>query len=266
MKRSPTYDDHSSGSERKSSSSMGKKRPSRAGTRSVTTLTAAQLERKRANDREAQRAIRQRTKDHIEQLERQVRDLTTQLDTNGSGKMMEVLRRNDELEQENAVLRARLSHAVQALGMPEGSGTSLSLLHSTTRAHRYPPQNCWQSLFMFLRPDRCRLTEHLLLLFSYCFAAVSGDAQRLRPESPKIRRPLRHLVSDAQYKDTEANFHRGCAVTKRQDSDYEPAAPVFYRHSEKCAFSTRDHDDSCPAANTLAAPARLSLQHAFTTY
>jgi regulator of replication initiation timing len=125
MKRSPPYEDHSSGSERKSSSGIGKKRPSRAGTRSVTTLTAAQLERKRANDREAQRAIRQRTKDHIEQLERQVRDLTSQLDTNSSGKMMEVLRRNDELEQENAVLRARLSHAVQALGMPEGSGTSL---------------------------------------------------------------------------------------------------------------------------------------------
>ncbi|KAF2859348.1 hypothetical protein K470DRAFT_265345 [Piedraia hortae CBS 480.64] len=47
-----------------------KKRTTRAGTRSVSTLTPAQLERKRANDREAQRAIRQRTKDHIENLER----------------------------------------------------------------------------------------------------------------------------------------------------------------------------------------------------
>ncbi|KAF2638257.1 hypothetical protein P280DRAFT_456127 [Massarina eburnea CBS 473.64] len=123
MKKSPSYEGHSSGSERKMSASSGiKKRPSRAGTRSVTTLTAAQLERKRANDREAQRAIRQRTKDHIDALERQVRDLTAQVETNSSGKMMDVLRRNDELEQENAVLRARLSHAVQALGMPEGSG------------------------------------------------------------------------------------------------------------------------------------------------
>ena len=42
-----------------SRSSCGpKKRPSRAGTRSVNTLSATQLERKRANDREAQRAIR----------------------------------------------------------------------------------------------------------------------------------------------------------------------------------------------------------------
>lgn len=123
MKKSPPYEGHSSGSERRSTPGA-KKRPSRAGTRSVTTLTAAQLERKRANDREAQRAIRQRTKDHIETLERQVRDLTSQIDTNSSTKLIEVMRRNDELEQENAVLRARLSHAVQALGMPEGSGTS----------------------------------------------------------------------------------------------------------------------------------------------
>jgi hypothetical protein len=84
LNRSPVYDDHSSGSERKHSSAGAKKRPSRAGTRSVTTLTAAQLERKRANDREAQRAIRQRTKDHIETLERQVRDLTAQIGTNSS--------------------------------------------------------------------------------------------------------------------------------------------------------------------------------------
>ena len=52
------------------SNSSGKKRTSRAGTRSVSSLSAAQLERKRANDRDAQRAIRQRTKDHIDSLEK----------------------------------------------------------------------------------------------------------------------------------------------------------------------------------------------------
>ncbi|KAL5377040.1 hypothetical protein PMIN06_011351 [Paraphaeosphaeria minitans] len=132
MNRSPVYDDHSSGSERKQSTPGAKKRPSRAGTRSVTTLTAAQLERKRANDREAQRAIRQRTKDHIEGLERQVRDLTAQIGTNSSTKMMELMRRNEELEQENALLRARLSHAGQALGMLEGAGNEQAGLLAAT--------------------------------------------------------------------------------------------------------------------------------------
>jgi hypothetical protein len=122
LKKSPPYEGHSSGSEQKHTPGS-KKRPSRAGTRSVTTLTAAQLERKRANDREAQRAIRQRTKDHIDTLERQVRDLTAQLDNGASSRMMDLMRRNEELEQENQVLRARLGHAVSALGVPEhGTG------------------------------------------------------------------------------------------------------------------------------------------------
>ena len=99
--------------------SGGKKRPSRAGTRSVTTLTAAQLERKRANDREAQRAIRQRTKDHIDTLERQVRDLTSQLESSSSSKMIDLMRRNEELEQENAMLRARMGRVPSTLGVPE---------------------------------------------------------------------------------------------------------------------------------------------------
>jgi mevalonate kinase len=97
----------------KQTPSNTKKRPSRAGTRSVSTLTAAQLERKRANDREAQRAIRQRTKDHIEALERQIRDLAATSDT--SGKLMQAMQRNQELEQENALLRSRLNSAVTTM-------------------------------------------------------------------------------------------------------------------------------------------------------
>ncbi|KAJ4333698.1 hypothetical protein N0V87_007454 [Didymella glomerata] len=117
-KKAMSYDGHSSESESRKMSG-GKKRPSRAGTRSVNTLTAAQLERKRANDREAQRAIRQRTKDHIESLERQVRDLQTQLESSSSSKMIDIMRRNDELEQENAMLRARMGHGPSTLAVPE---------------------------------------------------------------------------------------------------------------------------------------------------
>ena len=100
-------------SKAKPGSSSTKKRPSRAGTRSVSTLTQAQLERKRANDREAQRAIRQRTKDHIEALERQIRELAATSDSNG--KLMQAMQRNQELEQENALLRSRLTNAVSTM-------------------------------------------------------------------------------------------------------------------------------------------------------
>ncbi|BCS08063.1 hypothetical protein ALUC_20433A [Aspergillus luchuensis] len=80
---------------------QAKKRESRAGTRNVTSLSAEQLERKRVNDREAQRTIRQRTKDHIERLERQVAEL----------KVKGEHRRNMALEQEIRALKHQLARA-----------------------------------------------------------------------------------------------------------------------------------------------------------
>lgn len=108
---------------RKSSTSSTKKRASRAGTRSVTTLSAAQLERKRANDREAQRAIRQRTKDHIDHLERTVNDLRGSQEQNE--KIVHVTQqRNRELEEENAFLRTKLNEAGLNFSLlPEGLWT-----------------------------------------------------------------------------------------------------------------------------------------------
>ncbi|EXA29176.1 hypothetical protein FOVG_19292 [Fusarium oxysporum f. sp. pisi HDV247] len=73
-------------------------KPKRKGPRRISTLTPSQLARKRAKDREAQRAIRARTKEHIERLDcelaelkmRQSRDQTVQ----------ELLHRNRALEEE----------------------------------------------------------------------------------------------------------------------------------------------------------------------
>ncbi|KAE9984942.1 hypothetical protein BLS_000521 [Venturia inaequalis] len=120
----------------KQSTPGAKRRPSRAGTRSVSTLTAAQLERKRANDREAQRAIRQRTKDHIETLERRIADLSATNDT--SAKLMQALQRNEELEQENAILRGRLNQAVTALSENGISSENAMLSAAPASPNRNP--------------------------------------------------------------------------------------------------------------------------------
>ncbi|KAB8269460.1 hypothetical protein BDV30DRAFT_242385 [Aspergillus minisclerotigenes] len=85
------------------SDSRSETREPRAGTRKVTSLSAEQLERKRANDREAQRTIHQRTREHIERLEHQVADLKAkgeQYDT--------VLRKNMALENEIMALKQKL--------------------------------------------------------------------------------------------------------------------------------------------------------------
>ncbi|KAI1251140.1 hypothetical protein MGN70_008201 [Eutypa lata] len=104
---------------------QGEKPP---GTRSVSTLTPSQLARKRANDREAQRAIRARTKEHIENLERQVEELRSQ---QGRDRVVqELLRRNKALDDELRRLR-------EILGLPSnnaGAGAA-GIYHS---AASYP--------------------------------------------------------------------------------------------------------------------------------
>ncbi|KAI3299448.1 hypothetical protein DTO002I6_1675 [Penicillium roqueforti] len=80
--------------------------------RGVANLTPDQLAKKRANDRQAQRAIRERTKGHIEGLEQQVRDLSSQkpyLD------LQAALRENELIRSENAELRQGLKAAMDIL-------------------------------------------------------------------------------------------------------------------------------------------------------
>lgn len=122
-----------------SNTSAAKKRPSRAGTRSVTTLSAAQLERKRANDREAQRAIRQRTKEHIEKLERRIAELTSGDDDNEREQLVAALKRNKELEDENTFLRSKLDHGGMHMNMGDSPGMFGQCSRSTREAVNAPP-------------------------------------------------------------------------------------------------------------------------------
>jgi len=78
----------------------------RKGTRSVSTLTPSQLARKRANDREAQRAIRARTKELIERLQRELEESRGR--ENRDGMVRELLQKNKALEHEVRTLREAL--------------------------------------------------------------------------------------------------------------------------------------------------------------
>ncbi|KAJ6110973.1 hypothetical protein N7486_003208 [Penicillium sp. IBT 16267x] len=77
----------------------GKKRESQPGPRNVSTMSAEKLERKRAHDREAQRSIRQRTKENIEQLENENANLRSQV-----AEMQPLYDRYEELLQQNVAL------------------------------------------------------------------------------------------------------------------------------------------------------------------
>jgi regulator of replication initiation timing len=73
----------------------------RQGRRSVAQLSTAQLNRKRAKDREAQRSIRQRTKDYIESLEKNSEEMLESI--------KRLIKKNLELEAENKALRTQLA-------------------------------------------------------------------------------------------------------------------------------------------------------------
>jgi chromosome segregation ATPase len=80
--------------------------------------------RKRANDREAQRSIRQRTKNHIEELERRIQDLSGEHDDKN---IEELQRRNAELEQELRQLKEVLGRSDNNLGSSASSASSPDL-------------------------------------------------------------------------------------------------------------------------------------------
>ncbi|KAF2489679.1 hypothetical protein BU16DRAFT_494977 [Lophium mytilinum] len=74
--------------------------------RGVANLTPEQLARKRANDREAQRAIRERTKNQIDRLNGRIRELESQQPYH---ELQVVLRAKEAVERENDDIRKRLA-------------------------------------------------------------------------------------------------------------------------------------------------------------
>ncbi|KAG6263735.1 hypothetical protein E4U49_002069 [Claviceps purpurea] len=104
-------------------------------TKIASRLSPEQLARKRANDRESQRAIRARNKDLIASLQREVHELRSRDDARA---VQELLRRNGALESELRLLR-------QSIGIPtphhqpaqhlDGSGHLASLNAFSTNGY-----------------------------------------------------------------------------------------------------------------------------------
>ncbi|KAJ4244197.1 hypothetical protein NW762_014578 [Fusarium torreyae] len=94
-------------------------------TRIVSSLTPSQLARKRAHDREAQRKIRQRTKDHIHSLERDLEELKVK--QNHSQAVQDLELRNKVLQDELTLSKKKVS--VLAATLSYHAPSALPLLH-----------------------------------------------------------------------------------------------------------------------------------------
>lgn len=82
-----------------------KRRGPTSSSRGVANLTPSQLAKKRENDREAQRAIRERTKTQIEKLERTIRELTIQQPYQ---ELQHAIQQKEAVEAENRDIKRRL--------------------------------------------------------------------------------------------------------------------------------------------------------------
>ncbi|KAK3985771.1 AP-1-like transcription factor [Cladorrhinum sp. PSN332] len=91
-----------------------KRRKAAPGTRGVANLTPEQLAKKRANDREAQRAIRERQRQKIEQYEREIQELRAQPPYQ---ELQAVMRQKEAAEAELAEVKAVLK-GIMAMVQP----------------------------------------------------------------------------------------------------------------------------------------------------
>lgn len=86
-----------------------KRRTATNSSRGVANLTPEQLARKRANDREAQRAIRERTKNQIDRLNGRIQELENQQPYHD---LQVVLREKEAVQAENADIKKRLENVL----------------------------------------------------------------------------------------------------------------------------------------------------------
>ncbi|GFF39074.1 probable GTP cyclohydrolase-2 [Aspergillus udagawae] len=147
----PVADNHGG-----STTAAGRKRKlNSTSSRGVANLTPEQLAKKRANDRQAQRAIRERTKSHIESLEQRVRELSSQkpfLD------LQAALKRNEAIQAENRDLKHGLK-AVMDIIQPLVAKQDPNLPPPPPPHAAAPPSSC-QPLNTPFNPLQYAETHH----------------------------------------------------------------------------------------------------------
>ncbi|RMZ81251.1 hypothetical protein DV737_g2566, partial [Chaetothyriales sp. CBS 132003] len=137
-----------------SSQPSRKRKAASSGSRGVATLTPEQLAKKRANDRDAQRAIRERTKQTIEGLERRIRDLESQQPYQ---ELQIVVRQKEAIQAENDEIRRRLTNVLAIIQPVVGAQrlTDLaSAAHHNVQAGLAQPGNAFQQEPFLSDPSR----------------------------------------------------------------------------------------------------------------
>ncbi|RMD44880.1 hypothetical protein DV735_g351, partial [Chaetothyriales sp. CBS 134920] len=128
-----------------------KRKSASSGSRGVASLTPEQLAKKRANDRDAQRAIRERTKQTIETLERRIRELESQQPYQ---ELQVVVREKEAIQAENDDIRRRLTNILALIQPLVGTQRLNDLGHHNVQAGLAQPGNAFQQEPFLSDPSR----------------------------------------------------------------------------------------------------------------
>lgn len=154
----------------------GKKRctSTNPSSRGVANLTPEQLARKRANDREAQRAIRERTKNQIDRLNNRIRELESQQPYH---ELQIALRQKEAIQAENEDIRKRLA-SILSIIQPILSTQGLDELAAAAERSPLPiPQNAEpRSVQQFHPPDARSFHTGLVPLSDVTPSNVAANA------------------------------------------------------------------------------------------
>ncbi|KAF2171770.1 hypothetical protein M409DRAFT_63363 [Zasmidium cellare ATCC 36951] len=179
----------------------GRKRrpPGAPGSRGVANLTPEQLAKKRANDREAQRAIRERTRHTIESLEQRIRELESQQPFQ---ELQRVVQERDRALAECEELKRRLAAVAGIVGGQnpslneiEPDLAALTAQQSPLPSHSHPgqPQQYEQSSAHHIHPDlrspSSANSQASPTTNSSNAAAYQSGAGTLRKWSPSLDHP-----------------------------------------------------------------------------
>lgn len=195
-----------------------KRKATSTGSRGVATLTPDQLAKKRANDREAQRAIRERTKQTINELENRIQELTAQQPYQ---ELQTVIGEKDAIQAENVEIRRKLS-SILALIQPivgaQGlTGTQYKQLPLTytefvsdlaSAAHHNAQASVPQSNNVF-HPDSCVHGQQRP--YGPAPPAQGESAYPSFPEPGSEQNPAWHASKDALEQQRE-NLGRGLEI------------------------------------------------------
>lgn len=145
------------------------------GVRGISALTPSQLARKRANDREAQRAIRARTKEHIRHLQSEIENLRS-------------AQSRDETVQkllcDNKALEDELRQLKESMGLSMG-------LSMTSSLHSAPTPTTCSHLVCPINDTEASLAPQLQRLLAMCPLAYNEDNCRFSPSPSRYPLPPR---------------------------------------------------------------------------